>query len=219
MSHPAPLAAAEDAVRARSPLVAASPLAHDASVAASSIAAVSVPGLRGEMERESENVPSSQAEAVQETPRDASSPKHSQQSDALDGSARSIPLTVSNSQESHVTSSSVHDMTPPASDISSVTDGGAPGHGAHDASSGPNRDGARKSDHLLQLSTIAAAQDRISLGAAAGASRKRMADGEVKAGVGNMNMSPVKSRGRGHARTLSTVSVTSTGSTIGEVCA
>ncbi|KAL6863569.1 hypothetical protein J3F83DRAFT_762418 [Trichoderma novae-zelandiae] len=147
---------------------------------------------------------SSQSE-VGETPRDPS-PKQSQQSDALDasgpGSALSIPLTVTNSQESHVTSSSA-----PASDISSVTDGAA-GYLAHDASSAAARD---RNDHLLQLSTIAAAQDRI---ATAGASRKRMADGEVKTG-----MSPARGRGHGHARNLSTVSVTSTGSTIGELSA
>lgn len=152
---------------------------------------------------------SSQRE-VAETPRDLS-PKQSQQSDALDasgsGAALSIPLTVTNSQESHVTSSSAPAMTPPASDISSVTDGAA-GYLAHDASSAAGRD---KNDHLLQLSTIAAAQDRIST--TAGASRKRMADGEVKAG-----MSPPGARGHGHGRNLSTVSVTSTGSTIGEVC-
>jgi hypothetical protein len=150
---------------------------------------------------------SSQSE-VAETPRDPS-PKQSQQSDALDasgpGAALSIPLTVTNSQESHITSSSAPAMTPPASDISSVTDGAA-GYVAHDASSAAARD---RNDHLLQLSTIAAAQDRIST---AGASKKRMADGEVKAG-----MSPARGHGQGHARNLSTVSATSTGSTIGEV--
>ncbi|KAL7805921.1 hypothetical protein V8C26DRAFT_424463 [Trichoderma gracile] len=152
---------------------------------------------------------SSQSE-VAETPRDPS-PKQSQQSDALDasgpGAALSIPLTVTNSQESHVTSSSAPATTPPASDISSVTDGAA-GYLAHDASSAAARD---KNDHLLQLSTIAAAQDRIST---AGASRKRMADGEVKAG-----MSPARGHAHGHARNLSTVSTTSTGSTIGELSA
>ncbi|EGR45310.1 uncharacterized protein TRIREDRAFT_68624 [Trichoderma reesei QM6a] len=152
---------------------------------------------------------SSQSE-VAETPRDPS-PKQSQQSDALDasgpGAALSIPLTVTNSQESHITSSSAPAMTPPASDISSVTDGAA-GYVAHDASSAAARD---RNDHLLQLSTIAAAQDRIST---AGASKKRMADGEVKAG-----MSPARGHGQGHARNLSTVSATSTGSTIGELSA
>ncbi|KAL7923778.1 hypothetical protein ACQKWADRAFT_312015 [Trichoderma austrokoningii] len=155
---------------------------------------------------------SSQTEVVEESPRASSSPKQSQQSDALDAnglsSALSIPLTVTNSQESHVTSSSAHAVTPPASDISSVTDNGTAGYlGQH---------AADKPHHLLQLSTLAAGRDRISIAAAAGASRKRMADGEVKAG-----MSPIKGRGhgQGHARNLSTVSTTSTGSTIGELSA
>ncbi|KAF3070029.1 hypothetical protein CFAM422_006977 [Trichoderma lentiforme] len=205
MSHPAPPAPAVG-VEARAPempAVPASPVAAAAAVAAASSSSatdMAVGNLDGDID-----IASSQSE-VGETPRDPS-PKQSQQSDAHDasgpGSALSIPLTVTNSQESHVTSSSVHAMTPPASDISSVTDGAA-AYLAHDAS-------ADKNDHLLQLSTIAAAQDRIST---AGASRKRMADGEVKAG-----MSPVKGRGHGHARTLSTVSITSTGSTIGELSA
>lgn len=204
MSHPAPLAPAVG-VEARAPempAVPASPAAAAVAVAAASSSSATDMAV-GNMD--ADIVTSSQNEVV-ETPRDPS-PKQLQQSDAHDasgpGSALSIPLTVTNSQESHVTSSSVHAMTPPASDISSVTDGAA-GYLAHDAS-------ADKNDHLLQLSTIAAAQDRIST---AGASRKRMADGEVKVG-----MSPAKGRGHGHSRTLSTVSITSTGSTIGELSA
>lgn len=184
-----------------------SPLGRQSPIAASSMSATTE--LAGDAASSS-----SQTEVVEESPRASSSPKQSQQSDALDvrgpSSALSIPLTVTNSQESHVTSSSAHAVTPPASDISSVTDNGIAGYpGQHSASA------ADKADHLLQLSTLAAARDRISIGTAAGVSRKRMADGEVKAGMANM--SPIKSRGHGHTRNLSAVSVTSTGSTIGEV--
>jgi hypothetical protein len=157
-----------------------SPLGRQSPIAASSMSATTE--LAGDAASSS-----SQTEVVEESPRASTSPKQSQQSDALGpGSALSIPLTVTNSQESHVTSSSAHAVTPPAS------------------------------DHLLQLSTLAAARDRISIGTAAGVSRKRMADGEVKAGMANM--SPIKGRGHGHARNLSAVSVASAGSTIGEVC-
>ncbi|KAL7794431.1 hypothetical protein V8C37DRAFT_69319 [Trichoderma ceciliae] len=230
MSQPAPPAPpvpAVDGVETRSPALPASPLGQESLVAAASAStSIATTDLRGSGAMDSDDA-SCQAEAVEETPHDPSSPKQWRQSDTHDaagpGSALSIPLTVTNSQESHVTSSSVHAMTPPASDISSVTDGGIAGYPAHDASSSapvrPGCEDATKNDHLLQLSAIAAAQDRISTGTAAGASRKRMADGEVKAGMSSM--SPVKARGRGHGhgRSLSTVSVTSTGSTIGELSA
>ncbi|UKZ61805.1 uncharacterized protein TrAtP1_003063 [Trichoderma atroviride] len=184
-----------------------SPLGRQSPIAASSMSATT--------ELAGDAASSSQTEVVEESPRASRSPKQSQQSDALDagpGSALSIPLTVTNSQESHVTSSSAHAVTPPASDISSVTDNGIAGYlGQHSAAA------ADKADHLLQLSTLAAARDRISIGTAVGVSRKRMADGEVKAGMANM--SPIKGRGHGHARNLSAVSVTSTGSTIGELSA
>ena len=61
---------------------------------------------------------------------------------------------------------------------------------------------------LLQLSELAAGQQRMRADSAAAASRKRTADGLVK--------SPV--RGGGHSRTTSSVSAVSTASTIGEVC-
>lgn len=186
-----------------------SPLGRQSPIAASSISATTE--LAGDAASSS-----SQTEVVEESPRGSSSPKQSQLSDTLDasglGSALSIPLTVTNSQESHVTSSSAHAVTPPASDISSVTDNGITGYlGQHLAPA------ASKTDHLLQLSTLAAARDRLSIGTTAGASRKRMADGEVKAGM--PNMSPIKGRGHGHghSRNMSAVSVASTGSTIGEV--
>ncbi|KAM0483767.1 hypothetical protein ACHAPX_002263 [Trichoderma viride] len=186
-----------------------SPLGRQSPIAASSMSATTE--LAGDAASSS-----SQTEVVEESPRASRSPKQSQQSDALDargpGSALSIPLTVTNSQESHVTSSSAHAVTPPASDISSVTDNGIAGYlGQHSAPA------VNKTDHLLQLSTLAAARDRISIGTAAGVSRKRMADGEVKAGM--VNMSPIKGRGHGHSRNLSAVSVASTGSTIGELSA
>lgn len=64
--------------------------------------------------------------------------------------------------------------------------------------------------HLLQLSAIAAAQERIDQDAAAG-SRKRMANGQVKAR--SRSISPIK----GHARSVSAISMASAGSHIGDV--
>lgn len=201
LSNPRDMPPTMDDVDSRLPLGRQSPIAASSMSAATELAGDAASS-------------SSQTEVVEESPRGSSSPKQSQQSDALgasgSGSALSIPLTVTNSQESHVTSSSAHAVTPPASDISSVTDNGIAGYlGQHSA---PATD---KTDHLLQLSTLAAARDRISIGTAAGVSRKRMADGEVKAGMANV--SPIKGRSHGHARNLSAVSVTSTSSTIGEV--
>ncbi|KAK5996897.1 hypothetical protein PT974_02244 [Cladobotryum mycophilum] len=116
-----------------------------------------------------------------------------------------ILQSIPNSQESNYTSASEHAITPPASDHSSATDSGR--------GRGDSVGGADKTNHLLHLSTIAAAQDKISLDSAAGA-RKRMADGDIKTPRGST--SPVK----GHARNTSTVSVASTaGSTIGELSA
>lgn len=64
---------------------------------------------------------------------------------------------------------------------------------------------------LLQLSAIAAAQQRIDQEDAAAGSRKRMANGEVKT-RSNSN-SPIK----GHGRSVSAISMNSTGSHIGDV--
>jgi hypothetical protein len=73
---------------------------------------------------------------------------------------------------------------------------------------------------LLQLSQIAAAQERVPEDAgdmANGASRKRMADGMVKHTRDKSTVSPRQMVG--HSRNTSTVSVASTaGSRIGEVC-
>ncbi|KAJ6786613.1 hypothetical protein PWT90_08201 [Aphanocladium album] len=65
---------------------------------------------------------------------------------------------------------------------------------------------------LLQLSAIAAAQERIDQDAAAG-SRKRMANGEVKAR--SRSNSPIK----GHGRSVSAISMNSAGSHIGDMSA
>lgn len=69
---------------------------------------------------------------------------------------------------------------------------------------------AGRQQQLLQLSAIAAAQERIDQDAAAG-SRKRMANGEVKAR--SRSNSPIK----GHGRSVSAVSMASAGSHIGDV--
>lgn len=99
-------------------------------------------------------------------------------------------------------------FTPPAS-------GGrlSPGSGSAHGSSQESQ------SQLLQLSQIAAAQQRIpedSADMGPGASRKRMADGMVKHTREKSNVSP--GQVTGHSRNTSTVSVASTsGSRIGEV--
>lgn len=114
--------------------------------------------------------------------------------------SRSLGRSVTNSQESTLTASTDEAATPPASDTSAGLDDAADDSHA-----------ARRSSQLLQLSAVAAAQDRI---ATDGGARKRMADGEVKARGGSQ--SPPK----GHARTTSAVSVASTAaSSIGELSA
>lgn len=72
-------------------------------------------------------------------------------------------------------------------------------------------DKGQAGQQLLRLSAIAAAQERIDQDAAAG-SRKRMANGEVKART--RSNSPIK----GHGRSVSAVSMNSTGSHLGDVC-
>lgn len=83
--------------------------------------------------------------------------------------------------------------------------------------SGPAEGNGHASSHdsqLLQLSQLAAAQDKMAAGPDAHANsvpaRKRMADGEVKPS----SRSPVRG---GHSRNTSTVSVASNASTIGDV--
>lgn len=131
-------------------------------------------------------------------------------------SSQSLPQSqsVTNSQVSIVTATTDQVVTPPASD----TSGGMDSHGAKDGISSDGRGpeasygSSSRDSQLLQLSAIAAAQDRLGQDVA-GSSRKRMADGQVKLREGSA--SPVK----GHSRTTSAISMASTtGSTIGEVC-
>jgi hypothetical protein len=118
--------------------------------------------------------------------------------DRDDGSTQSHPYSNTGSQDTTITAvtdpASASAFTPQASDASNC----APGPSSQDS-------------QLLQLSQIAAAQDRIATDNAS--SRKRMADGEVKSRTDSQ--SPVK----GHSRNPSAVSRTSTsGGHIGEVC-
>lgn len=113
--------------------------------------------------------------------------------DRDDGSTQSHPLSTAGSQDTNMTASTDPAFTPPASDAGTC----APGPSSQDS-------------QLLQLSEIAAAQDRMDTEALS--SRKRMADGEVKSR--RDSQSPVK----GHSRNPSAVSRTSaTGGYIGEV--
>ncbi|KAI4602800.1 hypothetical protein KJ359_008019 [Pestalotiopsis sp. 9143b] len=84
------------------------------------------------------------------------------------------------------------------------------------ASSGPvhaNGNGSSQESQLLQLSQLAAAQEKLAEGAQ---SRKRTADGAVKYTRDSMSTSPV--RRSGHSRNTSAVSATSTtGSRIGDL--
>ncbi|KAJ4327679.1 hypothetical protein N0V84_001929 [Fusarium piperis] len=115
--------------------------------------------------------------------------------DRDDGSTQSHPLSTAGSQDTNMTTSTDPAFTPPASDAGTC----APGPSSQDS-------------QLLQLSEIAAAQDRMDT--EAWSSRKRMADGEVKSR--RDSQSPVK----GHSRNPSAVSRTSaTGGYIGELSA
>ncbi|KAI8668005.1 hypothetical protein NCS55_00824400 [Fusarium keratoplasticum] len=115
--------------------------------------------------------------------------------DRDDGSTQSHPLSTAGSQDTNMTASTDPAFTPPASDAGTC----APGPSSQDS-------------QLLQLSEIAAAQDRMDTEALS--SRKRMADGEVKSR--RDSQSPVK----GHSRNPSAVSRTSaTGGYIGELSA
>ncbi|CAG7559575.1 unnamed protein product [Fusarium equiseti] len=106
-----------------------------------------------------------------------------------DGSTQSHPRSNTGSQDTTMTVTTDPAFTPPASDASNC----APGPSSQDS-------------QLLQLSEIAAAQDRIYSN-----TRKRMADGVVKSRT--ESQSPVK----GHSRTPSAVSRTSAGGHIGEL--
>jgi len=118
------------------------------------------------------------------------------------------PFSSGNSQDTSSTNDTDFVFTPPAS----TSDGGmSPDGSARDSSQG---------SQLLQLSQVAAAQERIPDTAADAGdngafSRKRMADGVVKHTRDKSSASPVR---MGHSRNTSTVSIASTaGSRIGEV--
>ncbi|KAL6860763.1 hypothetical protein ACO1O0_004797 [Amphichorda felina] len=106
--------------------------------------------------------------------------------------SQSDPPSADGSQISNATSTSDRVFTPTPSDDGTISN--------HHV--GPSQD-----SQLMQLSAIAAAQDRmVTDGDDIGASsRKRMADGEVK--------SPTKT----HSRNVSAISMASTTSTIGDV--
>ncbi|KAK7398396.1 hypothetical protein QQX98_012214 [Neonectria punicea] len=113
--------------------------------------------------------------------------------DGDDGSSQSHPRSTTGSQDTTMTTSTDPVFTPPASD------------------SGACPPVSSQESQLLQLSQIAAAQDKMATDT--GGSRKRMADGAVK--TRSDSQSPVK----GHSRNTSTVSRASTGSYIGELSA
>ncbi|KAK0732051.1 hypothetical protein B0H67DRAFT_525573 [Lasiosphaeris hirsuta] len=122
-----------------------------------------------------------------------------------------LPLSSSNSQDTSSTNDTDLVFTPPASE-----GGMSPGNGSTQDSS--------QESQLLQLSQIAAAQERIPDGAVEAAangtsSRKRTADGTVKHARNASSASPpVRTGGHGHSRNTSTVSMASTtGSRIGEL--
>ncbi|ORY59644.1 uncharacterized protein BCR38DRAFT_303745, partial [Pseudomassariella vexata] len=109
------------------------------------------------------------------------------------------------SQDTNATNGLDRVFTPPASDSGSSA--------AHASGTG---NGSSQESQLLQLSQIAAAQQKMT--DSTGPSRKRMADGMVKHARNSSSISPV--RMPGHSRNTSTVSVTSTtGSRIGELSA
>ncbi|KAI0595687.1 hypothetical protein F4775DRAFT_567897 [Biscogniauxia sp. FL1348] len=126
----------------------------------------------------------------------------------LDTLRGSIPSS-SQSQDTNTTNDSHRVFTPPESD--------SEGSLRHAQGQGSSQD-----SQLLQLSELAAAQQRMAGGDeseanGAGQSRKRMADGVVKHARARSNTSPVR---MGHSRNTSTVSVASTaGSRIGELSA
>lgn len=122
---------------------------------------------------------------------------------------RSVFPSSSNSQDTSSTNDTDLVFTPPGSE------------GGRSPSKGPLADSSQESQ-LLQLSQIAAAQERIpdntmDMGDGGAASRKRMADGVVKHTRDKSSASPV--RMGGHSRNTSAVSMASTTSSrIGEVC-
>ncbi|KAL2876621.1 hypothetical protein SGCOL_008200 [Colletotrichum sp. CLE4] len=118
-------------------------------------------------------------------------------SSQLTPSAHQRPLPSSDSQTSSLSAEPANVFTPPTSQ------GDMPGGSlnGHDSS---------QDSQLLQLSHIAAAQDKLAEDNVMATARKRMADGALKE-----NTSPVR---MGHSRNTSTVSMASTtASSIGDV--
>lgn len=116
--------------------------------------------------------------------------------------SQSDPRSAEGSQASNATSASDQVFTPtPSDDYNNNTASN------HDSSLQSARDMSSQDSQLRQLSALAATRDRMQTDGhdAPAASRKRMADGEVK--------SPI----RGHSRNTSTMSMASTTSTIGDV--
>ncbi|XWW94823.1 hypothetical protein V2A60_002771 [Cordyceps javanica] len=104
--------------------------------------------------------------------------------------------------------------TIPDSQESAAAAGGDARRAAHAQGDDAGADAhGQAGQELLRLSAIAAAQQRIDQQEASTASRKRMADGQVKPRSGSN--SPIK----GHARTVSAMSTTSTGSQIMDMSA
>ncbi|KAH7324884.1 hypothetical protein B0I35DRAFT_425137 [Stachybotrys elegans] len=116
--------------------------------------------------------------------------------------SQSYPRSETNSQESTMTSSSDQALTP----TTDTSNGHGPSNGLSLGHAAPH-----SADQLHQLSTLAAAQNKMPLPDAVAGSRKRMADGEVKPSRGST--SPIK----GHSRNASAISMASTGSNIGEL--
>ena len=125
-----------------------------------------------------------------------------------------LPVSSNTSQETSTVSTNDADLvfTPPASE------------GGRSPANANGRDSSQESQ-LLQLSQIAAAQERIpdnrtdmEVDVNGTSTRKRMADGMVKHTRGKSDVSPV--RLGGHSRNTSTVSMASTTGSrnIGEVC-
>ncbi|KAH8882929.1 hypothetical protein GQ53DRAFT_664851 [Thozetella sp. PMI_491] len=118
-----------------------------------------------------------------------------------------LPPSSSTSQETTLSHDSDRVFTPPAGDSGIAMSGG-------------NEQGSSSQEsQLLQLSQIAAAQDRMSVDDLDVATQtKRTADGVVKHTRTRSSASPVRNVGRGHSRNPSTISMASTtGSRIGEL--
>ncbi|WYZ44721.1 hypothetical protein EsH8_VIII_000037 [Colletotrichum jinshuiense] len=130
---------------------------------------------------------------VQPTTRSPIAPPPSSQDRS---SALQRPIPSIDSQDSSLSAESANVFTPPASQA----DMPGPSTNGYDSS---------QESQLLQLSHIAAAQDKLAEGDIMATARKRMADGALKE-----NTSPVRI---GHSRNTSTVSMASTtASSIGD---